>query len=65
MAAKLNLNINFNELADDVRSQFADTSGLHPGLWPVIPRMSAAAGVFAVVMLLGWFFYWKIGRAHV
>jgi type IV pilus assembly protein PilO len=65
MAAKLNLNINFNELADDVRSQFADTSGLHPGLWPVIPRMSAAAGVFAVVMLLGWFFYWSAQNEEI
>jgi Tfp pilus assembly protein PilO len=27
--------------------------------------MSAAAGVFAVVMLLGWFFYWSAQNEEI
>ena len=50
--------INVKELLDDVGSQFRDLNGLHPGLWPLIPRLTAAGVVLVVVLLLSWFFYW-------
>ncbi|MFZ6690511.1 type 4a pilus biogenesis protein PilO [Undibacterium sp. SXout20W] len=50
--------INVKELIDDVGSQFRDLNGLHPGLWPLIPRLTAGAVVLLVVVLLSWFFYW-------
>jgi len=50
--------INVQELFDDFGAQFRDLNGLHPGLWPIIPRIASAFAVLAVVILLGWFFYW-------
>ncbi|MBC3861266.1 type 4a pilus biogenesis protein PilO [Undibacterium jejuense] len=50
--------INVQELVDDIGAQFRDLNGLHPGLWPIVPRMAAALAVLAVVILLSWFFYW-------
>ena len=50
--------INVKELIDDVSSQFRDLNGLHPGLWPLVPRLSVGFGVLVVVLILSWFFYW-------
>ncbi|MBC3935275.1 type 4a pilus biogenesis protein PilO [Undibacterium rugosum] len=51
--------INVQEAFDDISAQFKDLNGLHPGLWPIAPRLAAACGVLAVVLGLGWFFYWS------
>ncbi|MFZ6864476.1 type 4a pilus biogenesis protein PilO [Undibacterium sp. Ji67W] len=50
--------INVQELFDDIGGQFRDLNGLHPGLWPIVPRLAAALAVLVVVILLSWFFYW-------
>ncbi|MFZ6752062.1 type 4a pilus biogenesis protein PilO [Undibacterium sp. Dicai25W] len=50
--------INVQEFVDDIGAQFRDLNGLHPGLWPIVPRLAAALAVLAVVILLSWFFYW-------
>lgn len=42
----------------NIRSQFENLSGRHPGLWPLLPRSLCAAGVVAVVLGLGWYLYW-------
>ncbi len=51
--------INVQEAFDDISAQFKDLNGLHPGLWPIAPRLAAACGVLALVLGLGWFFYWS------
>jgi len=48
--------INVQELFDDIGAQFRDLNGLHPGLWPIVPRLAAAFAVLVVVILLSWFF---------
>jgi len=52
------MSINVKELIEDVSSQFRDLNGLHPGLWPLVPRLSVGFGVLVVVLILSWFFYW-------
>lgn len=50
---------NIKEKFDSVASQFQDLNGLHPGLWPLAPRLLAGIGLFAFVLLVGWWFYWS------
>lgn len=47
------------EMIASVEAQFADLSGLHPGLWPLVPRLMAAIGIFVLTIGIGWFFYWS------
>ncbi len=49
---------NFKETMESIESQFRDLNGLHPGLWPIAPRMLAAGALLLVVLVAGWFFYW-------
>jgi len=49
---------NFKETMESIESQFRDLNGLHPGLWPIAPRMLAAGGLLLAVLIAGWFFYW-------
>lgn len=51
--------INVNEIFEDISAQFKDLNGLHPGLWPLAPRMAAAIAVTVVVVILGWLVYWS------
>ncbi|MFZ6874817.1 type 4a pilus biogenesis protein PilO [Undibacterium sp. Di27W] len=51
--------INLNEIGDSISGQFRDLNGLHPGLWPIAPRMASAIGVFLVVIFLGWYIQWS------
>lgn len=46
-------------LIDSLAAQFRDLNGRHPGQWPIAPRLLSGAGVFFVVLVLGWFFYWS------
>ncbi len=61
--------IKINELGESVSSQFRDLNGLHPGLWPLVPRLAAGLGVFIAVLVLGYFVHWsdqidQIDAAH-
>ncbi len=40
-------------------AQFRGLDGRHPGQWPLVPRLLCGAGVFAVVLFLGWYLYWS------
>lgn len=50
--------INVKDAFESVSEQFRDLSGLHPGLWPIAPRIAAGFSVLLLVLFLGWFFYW-------
>lgn len=61
--------ININELGESIGSQFRDLNGLHPGLWPLVPRLAMAVGVFILGVVGGYFLYWsdqidQIDAAH-
>lgn len=47
-----------NNIGDSISAQFRGLSGRHPGQWPFIPRVLCGVGVLAVVLLVGWYFYW-------
>ena len=51
--------INVKESLEEINSQFKDLNGLHPGLWPIAPRMTVAVFVIAAVVLAGWLVYWS------
>jgi type IV pilus assembly protein PilO len=46
-------------LGNSISGQFRGLSGLHPGQWPIVPRLMCGIGVIAAVIALGWFFYWN------
>lgn len=50
--------INLNEIGQSVSAQFQGLNGLHPGLWPIVPRIASAIGVLIVVVGLGWYLQW-------
>ena len=49
---------NLKELGESVAAQFRDLNGLHPGLWPIAPRLLSAFGLVLLVIGSGWYFYW-------
>lgn len=53
--------INFNPTIDlsGVAVQFNDLRGRHPGLWPLVPRVSLLVGVLVAVLVGAWFGYWS------
>lgn len=52
-------------ISKSVQAQFQGLNGLHPGQWPIIPRMLCAAGVAAAVVVVGWYFYWSDQLADI
>jgi type IV pilus assembly protein PilO len=52
------MNIDLKNLGSRLAAQFQDLQGRHPGQWPLAPRLLCAAGVMALVIGLGYFFYW-------
>ena len=46
-------------IGESLSAQFRNLNGLHPGLWPIVPRVLLALGVTAVVVLAGYFLYWQ------
>jgi len=42
-----------------LRRQFQGLSGRPPGLWPLAPRLTLFAGLFASVLAVGWGLYWR------
>ena len=53
--AKLNLKIDFSQVAQ----QFRGLQGRHPGLWPAVPRGALVIAGFAAVMGLAYGGYWR------
>lgn len=47
-------NIDLNQLG----RQFRGLNTRDPGSWPLLPRVSAVLGLFAAIILAGWYFYW-------
>jgi type IV pilus assembly protein PilO len=47
------------QLDEALKSQFRNLNGLHPGLWPIVPRVLMALGVAVLAVLAGYFFYWQ------
>lgn len=47
------------ELSESLSAQFRDLNGIHPGLWPIAPRLLCAIGTMIVVLGGGWYFYWS------
>ena len=46
----------------DVKSMLDDFRNLNPkdvGVWPVVPRVTVLLGLFAVILLAGWWFVWN------
>jgi type IV pilus assembly protein PilO len=47
------------EISESISTQFRDLNGVHPGLWPILPRMLCALGAGIFVIVLAWYFYWS------
>jgi type IV pilus assembly protein PilO len=51
-------NIDLNEWATSVGAQFNELNGVHPGLWPIVPRVLCGVALAIAVVVLGWVGYW-------
>ncbi|UTY56695.1 type 4a pilus biogenesis protein PilO [Massilia sp. erpn] len=47
------------QLGETLAAQFRGLQGVHPGQWPLAPRLLCAFGVTVAVMVLGYFGYWS------
>lgn len=47
------------QLGESLSAQFRNLNGLHPGLWPIVPRVLCALGVAVLAVLAGYFLYWQ------
>ena len=47
------------EISDSITGQFRELNGVHPGLWPIAPRMLSALGMLVFMVVIGWYFYWS------
>ncbi len=47
------------EISESLSAQFRDLNGIHPGLWPIVPRMLCAVASVVGVLVVGWYFYWS------
>ncbi|WP_256080735.1 type 4a pilus biogenesis protein PilO [Massilia sp. YIM B04103] len=47
------------QLGEALAAQFRGLQGVHPGQWPLAPRLLCAFGVTVAVMVLGYFGYWS------
>ncbi len=46
-------------IGESVSAQFRDLNGLHPGQWPIVPRLLCGLGVLLAVVVIGWYAYWS------
>ncbi|WP_028101621.1 type 4a pilus biogenesis protein PilO [Pseudoduganella violaceinigra] len=46
-------------IGETLSSQFRNLNGIHPGLWPILPRLLLAIGVAGLAVLGGYFGYWQ------
>ncbi len=47
------------DLIEPIAAQFRGLNGVHPGQWPLAPRILCGAGVVLGVLVLGYFGYWS------
>ncbi|AVR99401.1 type 4a pilus biogenesis protein PilO [Pseudoduganella armeniaca] len=47
------------DLIEPIAAQFRGLNGVHPGQWPLAPRVLCGAGVALAVVVLGHFGYWS------
>ncbi|NVD99645.1 type 4a pilus biogenesis protein PilO [Massilia sp. BJB1822] len=47
------------QLGETLAAQFRGLQGVHPGQWPLAPRLLCAFGVTVAVLVLGYFGYWS------
>ena len=47
------------EMTASLSAQFRDLNGVHPGQWPIAPRMLCAVGALLAVLGVGWYSYWS------
>ncbi len=60
MAARLKLpKFNFRLDPEAIRLQFVGLGGLHPGLWPPLPRVALLMGLVAVYAVAAYFLLWS------
>lgn len=50
---------NLTEILETITGQFRELNGVHPGLWPILPRMLTALGMLVLMLVVGWYFYWN------
>ena len=55
MATKNKLNVDLNSVFADLSGQFRGLNTSEPGQWPLLPKLSAFAGVAAAVVAVAWF----------
>ena len=42
-----------------IREQFIGLNDRHPGLWPILPKSLLLSGIFVLLVVFAWLFYWK------
>jgi type IV pilus assembly protein PilO len=42
-----------------IAAQFRGLNGRPPAQWPLVPRLACGVGVFLLVGVLGWYFWWS------
>ena len=56
IANKISLpRVDFRSIADDFRLMNPND----PGVWPLIPKVTVLIGLFAVILIAGWWFVWN------
>lgn len=50
---------NMTGVSESLSAQFRDLNGVHPGQWPILPRLLCALGTLIAVVAAGWYFYWS------
>jgi type IV pilus assembly protein PilO len=48
-----------NNSGGSIAAQFSGLGGLHPGQWPIVPRLLCGVAVLAAVVTAGWLGYWN------
>jgi type IV pilus assembly protein PilO len=49
---------NLKSIGDSISAQFRGLNGIHPGQWPLVPRLLCAVAAAAAVIAVGWYLYW-------
>lgn len=57
--AKKKLKLNLNLDLSGIQAQFQGLQGRHPGLWPILPRVSLMVGLIVVILTSAYFLYWQ------
>lgn len=57
--AKKKLNLKLNLDFSGIQAQFQGLQGRHPGLWPILPRVSLMVGLVVVILTSAYFVYWQ------